>query len=156
MLTGTSSALSVSSLRSAVNEKSGDFRSLKWPPENISGRMMLFIYLFYSRDSAIHPQEICGLGNTEGKTSSRPLVGLLQPSALGGALCASLGVRAPLTKESGKRKGRRKTNKGDSKLTHAPRGGLHRFPCHLFIHPRGIGPIFVRPVRHHSSHSRQF
>jgi hypothetical protein len=60
---------------------------------------MVFIYLFISRDIAIHPQGICGLGNTK-ETSHRRVLLLLQRKsfALGSALCASLGVRAPLQK----------------------------------------------------------
>jgi hypothetical protein len=46
-----------------------------------------FLFLFDSRDIAIHPQGICGLGNT--RPGPRPQK---KPNSLGGALCANLGV----------------------------------------------------------------
>jgi hypothetical protein len=57
-------------------------------------------YLFDSRDDAIHPERICGLGKTKEKD---PVAGprsdyhdSKKSIALGSALCAGLGVRAPL------------------------------------------------------------
>jgi hypothetical protein len=61
----------------------------------------VFILLFNSRDNVIHPQGICGLGNTK-ETSYRPSASVLlqkKSSALGSALCARRGVQAPLAKE---------------------------------------------------------
>jgi hypothetical protein len=63
-------------------------------------------------------------------------------STLGDALCASLGVRAPLTKEDVK-----ETNRKEQIILH-PGGSfsLHRTPHHLLVHPSGTSAVLIRPI----------
>jgi hypothetical protein len=72
-------------------------------------------FLFYSRDNAIHPQGICGLGKYKREgASSRSSAGLLQhrdppPSAV---RCAQVsGYELPLQKNVERKNGRRKLAK---------------------------------------------
>ena len=53
-----------------------------------------YLFLYYSRDNAVHPEGICVLGKEEGEDKQTDVK---KSSDLGSALCASLGVRAPLT-----------------------------------------------------------
>jgi hypothetical protein len=121
---------------------------------NLFRQWILFIYLFNSRDNAIHPQGICGLGKTkETIAGPRPVYYYIRNPPPSAVRCAQVSGYEPPLQESEVRKNIQRKN---DKLTLAPRGGLfHRLPHYPLIHSRRMGPILIRSIGHHSPHTGQ-
>jgi hypothetical protein len=122
---------------------------------SLSATTFIFLFISFARQCHASPRDMRPRKDKRKQSCSWSSTGLPQhkeSSALGSALCASLGVRAPLTRECRKEKCKQKGHRNQNRHPSGWNTGFNLRPWGLHLLPSPMPPI--HPSSRHRLHPR--